>query len=378
MGCKTKKFARIKNGKRFEDLVDLLRKNVDMEGIAEWIEIDLHSKKLDLMAYIELIIWSAIKDCEKLRELSDGSKGIDAKKDGLIQISSSQLSKVNKTRDYRVFVLTFYELIYGMRKYHILWRFRKELKLLGIDSSFIKINRDFAKLGYCSSTKSIEKGIKIHLAALLGKLTLPITAMITPGDVSDQKEFDYLLEDCSVMIDLTKVILVFDKGYWNFDRFADLTEKGIKFITLMKKGTVYEVLSEKNWKNISDKRIRLSNGLELRLIQIKTEDGIGEYLTNIFDLSAMDIVHAYEQRWIIEIFFREIKSYFKIDHFMSKNLNGMLIQIFCTLTAYALMVLFRVIYDLYWISILEIKRYLKYNIIEGNLHGLKCSNNAIV
>jgi IS4 transposase len=146
----------------------------------------------------------------------------------------------------------------------------------------------------------------------------------------------------------------------------------------MKKGTVYEVLSEKNWKNISDKRIRLSNGLELRLIQIKTEDGIGEYLTNIFDLSAMDIVHAYEQRWIIEIFFREIKSYFKIDHFMSKNLNGMLIQIFCTLTAYALMVLFRVIYDLYWISILEIKRYLKYNIIEGNLHGLKCSNNAIV
>jgi IS4 transposase len=251
-----------------------------------------------------------------------------------------------------------------MRKYHILWRFRKELKLLGIDSSFIKINRDFAKLGYCSSTKSIEKGIKIHLAALLGKLTLPITAMITPGDVSDQKEFDYLLEDCSVMIDLTKVILVFDKG--------------IKFITLMKKGTVYEVLSEKNWKNISDKRIRLSNGLELRLIQIKTEDGIGEYLTNIFDLSAMDIVHAYEQRWIIEIFFREIKSYFKIDHFMSKNLNGMLIQIFCTLTAYALMVLFRVIYDLYWISILEIKRYLKYNIIEGNLHGLKCSNNAIV
>jgi len=180
MGCKTKKFARIKNGKRFEDLVDLLRKNVDMEGIAEWTEIDLHSKKLDLMAYIELIIWSAIKDCEKLRELSDGSKGIDAKKDGLIQISSSQLSKVNKTRDYRVFVLTFYELIYGMRKYHILWRFRKELKLLGIDSSFIKINRDFAKLGYCSSTKSIEEGIKIHLAALLGKLTLPITAMITP------------------------------------------------------------------------------------------------------------------------------------------------------------------------------------------------------
>ena len=378
MGCETNKIIRIKKGRRFKDLMAFLRKNVDMEWIAEWTEIDLHSKKLNLSKHIELMIWSVIKDCEKLRELSDGSKGIDAKKDGLTQISSSQLSKVNKTRDYRVFVLLFYELIYSMRKYHILWRFRKELKLLGIDSSFIKLNRDFSRLGYCCSTKSIEKGIKIHLAALLGKLTLPITAMITPGDVSDQKEFDYLLDDCSIMIDLRKVILVFDKGYWNFDRFADLTEKGIKFITPMKKGTVYKVISERNWKSISDKRIRLSNGLELRLVQVKTKDGIEEYLTNIFDLSAMDIVHAYEQRWIIEIFFREIKSYLKIDHFMSKSLNGILIQIFCTLIAYALMVLFKILYNLYWVSILEIKRWLKYNIIEGNLHGLKCSNNAIV
>ena len=121
-------------------------------------------------------------------------------------------------------------------------------------------------MGYCSSTKSVEKGIKIHVGALLGKLTLPLTAMITPGDVSEQKEFDYVLDDCSIMIDLSKAILVFDKGYWNFDRFADLTERGIRFITPMKKGTVYEVLFERNWKNISDKGIKLSNGIELRLI----------------------------------------------------------------------------------------------------------------
>jgi hypothetical protein len=358
--------------------MDFLRDNVDLEEIARWTEIDLYSKKLDLLSHLEMMVWSSIKDCDKLRELSDALKGVDARKDGLIQISSSQLSKVNKTRDYRISVLTFYELIYSMRKYHILWRFKRELKILGVDSSFIKINRDFAKLGYCSSTKSIEKGVKIHLAALLGKLTLPITAMITPGDVSDQKEFDYVLDDCSIMIDLTEVILVFDRGYWNFDRFSDLNERGIRFITLMKKGTVYEVLSERNWKNISDKRIKLSNGLELRLIQVKTKDGVKEYLTNIFDLSAKDIVLAYEQRWAIEIFFREIKSYLKIDHFMSKNLNGMLIQIFCTLIAYALMVLFKIIYGLYCISIVEIKRWVKYNIIEENLHGLKCSNNAIV
>jgi len=40
----------------------------------------------------------------------------------------------------------FYELIYGIRNYHVLWRFKKELKLLDIDSSFIKLNRDFFKI----------------------------------------------------------------------------------------------------------------------------------------------------------------------------------------------------------------------------------------
>jgi len=161
-------------------------------------------------------------------------------------------------------------------------------------------------------------------------------------------------------------------------KWTEITERGIRFITPMKKGTVYEVLFERNWKNISDKGIKLSNGIELRLIQVKTEDGIEEYLTNIFDLSAKDVVLAYEQRWVIEIFFREIKSYLEIDHFMSKNLNGMLIQIFCILITYALMVLFKILYDLYWISILEIKRWVKYNIIEENLYALKCFNNAIV
>jgi IS4 transposase len=111
---------------------------------------------------------------------------------------------------------------------------------------------------------------------------------------------------------------------------------------------------------------------------VETEEEIGEYLTNIFDLSAMDIVHAYEIRWSIEIFFREIKSYLKIDHFMSKSLNGMLIQIFCTLIAYALMILFKIIYGLYWVSIIEIKRWVKYNIIEEKSCLWEGIDNSII
>lgn len=364
---KTTTKIEVSNGRTFERLFGLLEDKVEIEDIAKWTEIDLYSNKLKLDKHIELMMWNTIKDCENLRDLCKSSEGIDARVNGLIDISPSQLSKVNSIRDYRAFVWVFNDLIYSMRKHHVLWRFKKDFKVLGLDSSFIILKNVFSRPGYCCSTKRIEEGIKIHLAALLGKLTLPITVVITPGNVSDQREFDYLLDDCSIMVDLKKVILVFDKGYWNFDRFTNLTEEEIRFVTPMKKGTVYEVLSEKKWENFSDKRIKLSNGLELRLVQVKTEDGLEEYLTNIFDLPAKDIKEIYDQRWDIEIFIREIKSYLKIDHFMSRSLNGILIQIFCILIAYALMVLLREVYGLCWVSIIEIKRQVKYDVTEGRI-----------
>lgn len=61
--------------------------------------------------------------------------------------------------------------------------------------------------------------------------------MVTPGDVYDSLEFDGLLEDSNVFIDLQDVILVFDRGYWKLDRFRELDEKGYRFITPIKSNT---------------------------------------------------------------------------------------------------------------------------------------------
>ena len=77
---------------------------------------------------------------------------------------------------------------------------------------------------------------------MLGKFTIPITAMITPMNVSDSNEFDNILTDMGLFVDLHKVILVFDKGYWCYQRFKDLATKSIRFIVPMKKGANYKVL----------------------------------------------------------------------------------------------------------------------------------------
>lgn len=345
---------------RIKDIFKILKNRVDIKEITKQTQIDIHSKELKLKEHVKIMIWGTIEDIEKLRELCAGLKGKSAKKEGLIEISSSQLSKVNRSRDYRVFVWIFNDLIQSLKKHHKLWRFKRKLKLLGFDSSFIKMKTTFSKRGYCSLSKGIEEGIKLHTSALLGKITLPLSVIVTPGNEPDSLEFKDLLYDSNIFVDLHEVIIVFDKGYWKLKRFKKLSDSGIKFVTLMKKGIVYEFISEKKWKNVTDKIIKLSNGLILRLVQISKKDGKDEYLTNIFDLPALEIKKIYSQRWDIEIFFREIKSYLKIDHFIGKNLNSVLIQIYCVLITYALMILFKIIYDLVWVSIIDIKRYLRY------------------
>jgi transposase len=104
----------------------------------------------------------------------------------------------------------------------------------------------YSEFGYCGSNGEIEEGIKIHTSTILEPLTIPLTVMVTPGDVHDSLEFDDLLEDSNVFINLHDVVLVFDKGYWKLNRFKELGEKGYRFVTPMKINTKYEVLSKKS------------------------------------------------------------------------------------------------------------------------------------
>ena len=146
-------------------------------------------------------------------------------------------------------------------------------KSFGIDSTFIAWRSKYSEFGYCGSTGGVEEGIKIHTSALLEPLTIPLTVMITPGDVHDSLEFDNLLEDPNVFIDLHEVVLVFDKGYWKLNRFKELNDNGYSFVTAMKINTKYEILSEKIEGKISDETIKLSNGSIFRSVTFYTEEG---------------------------------------------------------------------------------------------------------
>ncbi|WP_010916951.1 transposase [Thermoplasma volcanium] len=53
----------------------------------------------------------------------------------------------------------------------------------------------------------------------------------------------------------------------------------------------------------------------------------------------MYIHWIYSQRWNIDIFFRTMKTYLKIDHLISRKINSIMVQIFTAMIAYIVLMI---------------------------------------
>lgn len=315
-------------------------KDINVRSIGRETEADLHTKKLTLEEHLKLLVAYVVCLCTSLRELTENS--IVHK--SLLNASTSQLSKLNSQRDYTSFVLVFYKLLCHPSNYRKCWRMREFLKkkILGIDSTTISMKTPLKLLkGDLPLTEKERCGIKIHTAALLSAMVQPLSAIVTPSNVHDNVMFDDILRDVSLLENLQDIILVVDKGYTDYNRYRELISLGILFIVQLKKNAKYVVLRSIDYGHYIEEKILL-DGMELRLVKYR-DDREWVFITNIssIDLSADDIREIYRLRWMIEIFFRQLKHAVKIKHLYSKNVNGVMIQLYATLIAYTLVNMYR-------------------------------------
>ena len=77
---------------------------------------------------------------------------------------------------------------------------------------------------------------------------------------------------------------------------------------------------------------------DLRLVGIFHEGVWYFYITNIFRklFTPSGIYQLYAKRWVIEIFFNEIKHVLRLEHIISKNKNGIMVEIYSALIFYLL------------------------------------------
>ena len=143
---------------------------------------------------------------------------------------------------------------------------------------------------------------------------LPVFAHITDGKTHEStvardiigKTFKFPAES----------IIVFDRGYNDYEQFSYWCQQNIWFVTRLKSNAIYDVVKEnsipKNSNILKDEIIQFSGTIaseqcdyDLRRIEVWDEENqqVLVLLTNHLEFGSTTIANIYKVRWQIEIFF---------------------------------------------------------------------------
>ena len=213
-------------------------------------------------------------------------------------------------------------------------KFRFKNKLVSLDSSTIDLCMsvfDWAKF------RRTKGAVKLHLL-LDHDGYLPSYAVITDGKKSD-------IRVAWGMKFAAGTVLVVDRGYNDYDWFAELTDQEVFFVTRMKDNAVYDVVERREVPNKgpvrSDEVIffpsMAANGKEYFFRRVEVWDEEQQrtlvFLTNHLKFGATTIAAIYKDRWKVELFFKALKQNCKIKTFLGTSANAVHTQIWTALIA---------------------------------------------
>lgn len=318
-----------------KQLLDVINPNF-MRSIVKKYSADYRTQTFDSYSHFFTIMYLQLNDSKTLRCcITELQNDIDI--DPNIYVPSlSQLSRKNSTRDYRVFEEIFYYLLKKLKKKLGVKTFNEQFKQIkAFDSTIIDIATKLApNLHYDKNISAIKMSTLLNLTE-----ATPEKVNIVKGTVNDRKCIDGFIENDGCLY-------LFDRGYYNYSWYDELTRNGINFITRQVSNACveevhsyytelndtydYDVILGSNYsKNKTDFIYR-----EI-LVFDKDEKEI-RFLTNIFNLPAQNILELYKMRWNIELFFKWIKQNLRIKHWIGHNENAIKIQLYSALIAYIL------------------------------------------
>lgn len=311
-----------------------------IDRLVKKYDTDHRSQHFYTKSHILSMIYLNLSGTKSLNGLVDKLKNTPKLQKVMNTVSVSQLSRKNAQRDYRVFEDLFYETVnIAKRKLGIvnLSKYFKEIK--AIDSTVIQIASKLAPTLYYDNKKS---GMKISTLLDISK-ALPERIEIVPAKTNDRKCINNFFTD-------TSALYLFDRGYYDYRMYDELTDDGFKFITRQVSDACVKEIRSTYVENelVFDYEVTLGtqyskNKTRNTYREILTFDDNQEeirILTNIFDIPAEQILGLYKMRWKIETFFKWIKQNLKIKEWLGHNENAIKIQIYSALITYVLLKLF--------------------------------------
>jgi hypothetical protein len=309
----------------------------EFDQLVKETQAERHARGFTCWDQFAAMLFCQLGKAQSLREICQGLASIEGKLNHLGMEGApnkSTLAYANAHRPWQLYERVFDQLYQLVRQVAPKHRLRFKNPLLSIDATVIELCATLFDWAHYKQTKG---AVKLHMILDHNGL-LPSFCHITEArkyDLVVAREWDFP----------AGTIIVFDRGYTDFRWFRSLNDRGIFFVTRLKKKTLYEVVEERPVPQrggvLRDAVIRLtSRQLKggpsplLRLVEYRDADGrVFEFLTNHLKFGSTTIAAIYEQRWQIESFFKKIKQKQRIKTFVGTSANALHIQVWTALIA---------------------------------------------
>lgn len=255
-------------------------------------------------------------------------------------VSRSNLSKANETRDPRIFEE------YAMKLISIAREKRTDIKDFFLSNNVYAF--DSTTISLCLSVFWWTKlhhgksGVKVHTLFDV-KNGIPSFVIITGAEVHDSKVMDQIPYE-------PDSFYIFDRAYMDTKQLNVIDMAKAFFVVREKRRMLYEVVQDKEYNNpdtgvMSDTLIKFT-GLktkkqypkQMRRVVFYDKDMNRTFVfySNNTNVSAEDIALLYKYRWSVELFFKWMKQHLRIKEFYGTTENAVKIQVYAAIITYCL------------------------------------------
>ena len=310
-----------------------------------------YTKRFDCWIHLVVMLYAVIMRFDSLREITTSLLAETRKLAHLgitFKIGRSTLADANRRRPevifeavYRDLYATYRPVLSSDSRSHKTPKWMKRLQI--IDSTTITLfsNLLFKGVGRHPKTGKKKGGIKVH------------TVIHANEGVPSDIKFTSAATNDSFMLKPTTLsrgdIIAMDRAYVDYAKFQQLTERGVRYVTRLKKSLRYKILSDTMYqtpdglmevriqqvefvKAMKDAEIIRHKARIITYVDIPKHKLIA-LLTNDMDSDPNEIIAIYRRRWEIELLFKQIKQNFPLKYFYGESANAIKIQIWVALIA---------------------------------------------
>lgn len=319
----------------------------DIDSLAGLHKSDRYTKKFTTYDHLVTMLYCIFHRCTSLREVSTGMQACFTKLNHLgMQYCPrrSTLSDANRRRTADVFE-DIYMKLYKKFARSLSDSRNKEFwfsKLYIADATTISLFKEILKCAGNTPANGRRKGgMKVH-SLIKADQDVPCLIKMSAAATHDVTFIKGLkLPQGS--------IIVFDKGYLNYEQYDLWTTEKVTWVTRLRKGAKFEVIDQfplsaeqRKCGIIADEEVILGHTSHKDVTRTKarlvtyydySKDKVFYFITNNLLLNPETITLIYKKRWQIELLFKRVKQAYPLQYFLGDNENAIKIQVWCALIA---------------------------------------------